>query len=146
MEMSDLPTSNVLLADELEAADVETILESDLLDRVCTALRATHEPCTELEEWRRLKTDRHAAHIACLRGVIALHPDDALHVGGTSRNELDALRASQPPEAGPACEHGYYRFCPTCHPQSACSSVTKGPSRAQLDAAFGVESVPAQGE
>lgn len=61
--MSDTLPSNAQLADELEAADVETILESDLLDRVCTALRATHEPCAECQRMREglqlIATDEH---------------------------------------------------------------------------------------
>lgn len=46
----------------------------------------------ELADYKRLGTDHEAAHIACLRGVVALRADDALHVAGISRNELDSLR------------------------------------------------------
>lgn len=44
--------------------------------------------------FQRLKTDHMAAHQAALRGTIALRPEDALHVGGTSANELDQLRTT----------------------------------------------------
>jgi hypothetical protein len=64
----------------------------------------------ELAEWRRLRADRQAAHLACLRGVIALHPDDALHIGGTSRNELENLRATVTKEACPL-PHDHFGPC-----------------------------------
>lgn len=59
-----------------------------------------HEAAREIErlqernnQWEATAKDRHQSHLACLRGVISLHADDALHIGGTSRNELDQLRA-----------------------------------------------------
>lgn len=40
----------------------------------------------------KLRTDRSFTHLCALRGTIALDVDDALHVGGTSKDELMRLR------------------------------------------------------
>lgn len=65
----------------------------------------------EVPAWLK---DREKVHLACLRGIIALNGDDALHVGGTSRNELDqlrALRAAEPPKPAHLREPPH---CSTC--------------------------------
>lgn len=60
----------------------------------------------------------------------SIHPRSVLHrkvmdylSGNTfAQTKLDVL------PLGVACEHGYYRFCPTCQPQSACSAPGEKPS------------------
>lgn len=75
----------------------EAFMTFDPADSEDVAPTKAHSPKEELEKlaaWELVTTNRQQAHLACLRGIIALHPDDALHVGGTSRNELDNLRAA----------------------------------------------------
>lgn len=88
----DAPTSKTKLTSFIERwADmlVEDWTHADSVALVEIKRRLAEPPnavdAKELAEWRRLRTDRQAAHLACLRGVIALHPDDALHFVGTSR-------------------------------------------------------------
>lgn len=90
------PTSNAQLADELEAADVETILESDLLDRVCTALRATHEP----SDVRPLVDMDADDFTTCLAGVLVSTqmPESVRIYLNEARNRL-MQRTSPPPSA-----------------------------------------------
>ena len=68
-------------------------LEAFKDNQLSSAQRLQLSALRELRDWRVLKVDRQQAHLACLRQVVALSADDALHVGGTSRNELDQLRA-----------------------------------------------------
>jgi hypothetical protein len=127
--MSDTLPSNaqlVELANFIESGmnaqegKVVSINKSIILT-VIEALRAAHEPRGEAIPERVF--DLTAELRRYFDGGPLDHNSDLYLL----LKEVEAMRTASPPEAGPACEHGYYRFCPTCHPQSACSSVTKGP-------------------
>lgn len=92
--------SNVLLADELEAADVETILESDLLDRVCTALRATHEPATEHPPQLMAVVDKWQDNANSWREMTPhTEREDAALVDLILRDIREAVSPASPPSA-----------------------------------------------
>jgi hypothetical protein len=76
----------------------------------------------KLRHWEKGKSHKVRAVPTDLKSAVAMVMLEAglqpyRHaLGESASTKPDAL------SAGPACEHGYYRFCPTCHPQSACSS------------------------